>query len=50
MILMCLPQLWVSLRARLSWPVRTIIAIAMFPAAGLFVALWYGWADGYWNQ
>jgi hypothetical protein len=49
MILLCLPQLWVSLQEPLSWPVRTMVAIAMFPAAGLFVALAYGWLDGYWN-
>jgi len=48
MTLLCAPQLAVSLRAHWNWPVRTLVAIALFPAIGLLVALVMGWMDGYW--
>jgi hypothetical protein len=48
MTLVCLPQLAVSLRSGWSWPIRTMVATAIFPAAGLVVALLFGWMDGYW--
>jgi hypothetical protein len=49
MMLICAPQLAIALAAKWSWPVRTIVATALFPAAGLLVALAFGWADSYWR-
>lgn len=49
MILLCLPQLAVSLHSRWTWTVRAIVATALFPAAGLVVALLFGWVEGYWR-
>ena len=48
MILICLPQLAVSLLKR-SWLVRTAIAVALFPLAGSGIALMFGWIDSYWS-
>ncbi len=50
MALICVPQLVVSLFSRWSWPVRTLICVALFPVAGGVVALIYGWIDGYWKH
>jgi hypothetical protein len=49
MILICAPQLAVSMYMRGSWPLRTAICLALFPAAGAAAALLYGWLDGYWG-
>ncbi len=49
MTLLCAPQLAVSLFAKWTWPIRTVIAAALFPTMGLVVALAFGWADGYWT-
>ncbi|PYT14291.1 MAG: hypothetical protein DMG59_17730 [Acidobacteria bacterium] len=48
MVLLCAPQLAVSLWPRWSWPVRIAAAVALFPAIGAVVALAFGWLDGYW--
>ncbi|HWZ31668.1 MAG TPA: hypothetical protein VNX18_10065 [Bryobacteraceae bacterium] len=48
MTLMCIPQLGVCF-TRWSWPVRAIVATAMFPAAGLVIAGAFGWLGGYWG-
>ena|SRR5581483_212500 len=45
--LICVPQLLVSMTGW-SWKVRTLAALAMFPVAGLGVALMFGWIDSYW--
>ncbi len=50
MALICAPQLAVALFSNWSWPVRTAVATALFPAVGLVVALGFGWVDGYWSQ
>src|SRR5437588_537834 len=47
-ILICIPQLAISL-TRWSWPARALLATAMFPAAGLGIALMFGWIDSYWT-
>lgn len=49
MTLICAPQLGVALFTKWSWPVRTIVATALFPAIGLLVALAFGWGDSYWT-
>jgi hypothetical protein len=48
MTLMCIPQVAVCF-TRWSWPVRVIMATAMFPTAGLVIAGVFGWLDGYWS-
>ena len=50
MIAMCAPQLAVSLKAPWSWPVRTLVALAMFPAAGALAGLAFGLAGAYWTR
>jgi hypothetical protein len=49
MTLLCGPQLAFSLFSRWSWPVRTVAAVAMFPAIGGLVALGMGWWERYWS-
>ena len=49
MVLLSVPQLAVSLRTGWSWPVRTLLAVALFPAGGAVVALGFGWWNGYWR-
>ncbi len=48
-VLLSVPQLAVSFGTHWSWPVRTLAAVALFPMAGLVVALAFGLADGYWS-
>jgi hypothetical protein len=50
MVLLCAPQLAVSLWPRWGRLTRTLTALALFPAMGLVVALAFGWYDGYWHQ
>jgi hypothetical protein len=50
MALMCAPQLAVSVWTRWSWPVRTLAALALFPASGTIAAVAFGWLDGYWKS
>jgi hypothetical protein len=47
MVLLCAPQLAVSLWPR--WGRLTKTLIALLPAMGLVVALAFGWSDGYWR-
>jgi len=49
MALLCAPQLAVTLFTRWNWPVRAILAVAMFPVSGLLVALAFGRLDAYWR-
>ena len=49
MVLLCAPQLAVSLWPRWGRLTKTLIALALFPAVGLVVALAFGWYDGYWR-
>jgi hypothetical protein len=49
MVLLCAPQLAVSLWPRWGRLTRTLIAIALVPAMGLVVALGFGSHDGYWR-
>jgi hypothetical protein len=49
MTMICAPQLAVAMLTKWSWPMRTIVALGMFPAIGLLVALGFGWADSYWT-
>jgi hypothetical protein len=49
MVLLCAPQLAVSLWPRWGRLTKTLIALALFPAMGLLVALAFGWYDGYWR-
>lgn len=48
MTLLCAPQLAEVVFTKWNWPVRTAVAIALFPAIGTLVALAFGWLDGYW--
>jgi len=48
-ILMSAPQFAVSWWTGWSWTVRTIVAVMLFPAAGLLVALGFGIWEGYWK-
>jgi hypothetical protein len=47
MVLLCAPQLAVSLWPRWGLLTRTLIALALLPAMALVVALGFGWHDGY---
>jgi hypothetical protein len=49
MVLLCAPQLAVSLWQRWGGLTRTLVALALIPAMGLVVALGFGWYDGYWR-
>jgi|SRR5579862_3395381 len=49
MALMTAPQLAVTLFSRWNWPVRTILAVTMFPVSGLAIAWVFGAIDGYWK-
>ena len=49
MALLCAPQFAVSVWTRWSWPLRTLAAVALFPATGVVVALAMGWSAGYWG-
>ena len=49
MILLCAPQLAVTLWTRWNWAARTIAGVALFPMTGLIVALAYGTLDKYWK-
>jgi hypothetical protein len=49
MALMTAPQLAVMLFSRWNWPVRTLLAIAMFPVSGFVVAWAFGSFDQYWK-
>jgi hypothetical protein len=49
MVLLCAPQLAVSLWPRWGRLTRTLIALALLPATALVVALGFGWHDGYWR-
>jgi hypothetical protein len=49
MALMTAPQLAVTLFSRWNWPVRTLLAVAMFPVSGLAIAWAFGVIDGYWK-
>ena len=49
MTLLCAPQLAFSLWSRWNWPVRTLVAVALFPAIGLLLALGMGWLEQYWR-
>jgi hypothetical protein len=48
-ILMSAPQLAASIWTGWNWTTRTLTAIALFPAAGLMVAVGFGIWDGYWR-
>jgi hypothetical protein len=48
-ILLSAPQLLISLRSTWSWTARTLGAVALFPTAGIVVALAFGLWDGYWR-
>ena len=49
MVLVCTPQLLISLLTSWNWGVRTLAALALAPVIGLAVAFAFGWADGYWR-
>jgi hypothetical protein len=49
MVLLCLPQLAVSLSPGWGRLTKTLVALALFPAMGLVIALAFGWYDGYWR-
>jgi hypothetical protein len=49
MVLLCAPQLAATLFTRWNWPIRTVLAIAMFPISGLLIAFVYGRMGGYWS-
>jgi len=48
MLLLCIPQLAVSVLPRWHWTARTVVAVALFPAVGAIVAGVFGWYDNYW--
>ena len=48
MTLLCAPQLAVSVLPCWHWTVRTVVAVALFPAVGVIVAGVFGWYDHYW--
>ena len=47
MLLIAGPQLAVSLLPRWHWALRTLAALALFPALGAVIAAAFGWNDGY---
>jgi len=49
MVLVCTPQLLISLLTSWNWSVRTLAALALAPVIGLAIAFAFGWADGYWR-
>jgi hypothetical protein len=44
------PQVFVTLKAAWSWPVRLLAMLAIFPAAEGISALILGLWDGYWSR
>jgi hypothetical protein len=50
MVAMIVPQLLVSIGTPWGWVVRTLTALAMFPAIESLAALAFGWSDGYWAR